>query len=141
MVLKVCGLKDPENIKQVALKPDFMGFIFYPESKRFVGDDFVMPSIRFYETAYRNTLDINALPILKEKTHLLAIVDHSRGIGIREIVPIIALAAMMAGADGVIYEVHEKPEEAASVGAQTLNFDESKSLVGRLNANYSLNLV
>src|SRR3989338_8564466 len=46
MLLKVCGLKDPENIKQVAtLKPDYMGFIFYPESKRFVGDDFVMPTI------------------------------------------------------------------------------------------------
>lgn len=46
MLLKVCGLKDPENIKQVAaLKPDYMGFIFYPQSKRFVGDDFVMPTI------------------------------------------------------------------------------------------------
>lgn len=46
MKLKVCGLKDPENIKQVAaLKPDYMGFIFYRESKRFVGDDFVMPII------------------------------------------------------------------------------------------------
>lgn len=46
MNLKVCGLKDPENIKQVAeLKPDYMGFIFYPESKRFAGEDFVMPFI------------------------------------------------------------------------------------------------
>jgi len=46
MLLKVCGLKDPENIKQVAaLKPDFMGFIFYPQSKRFVGEDFIMPTI------------------------------------------------------------------------------------------------
>ena len=46
MLLKICGLKDSENIKQVALlKPDFMGFIFYAESKRFVGEDFVMPEI------------------------------------------------------------------------------------------------
>ncbi|MBL0329121.1 MAG: bifunctional 3-deoxy-7-phosphoheptulonate synthase/chorismate mutase [Bacteroidetes bacterium] len=97
--------------------------------------------IRSYETAYRNTFDINAIPILKEKTHLPVIADPSHGIGIREHVPMIALAAMMAGADGVIYEVHEKPEEAASDGAQTLNFDESERLVGRLNANYSLNLV
>ena len=97
--------------------------------------------IRSYETAYRNTFDINAIPILKEKTHLPVIADPSHGIGIREHVPMIALAAMMAGADGVIYEVHEKPEEAASDGAQTLNFDESKQLIGRLNANYSLNLV
>lgn len=46
MIFKVCGLKDPENIKQTAaLKPNYMGFIFYPQSKRFVGEDFLMPSI------------------------------------------------------------------------------------------------
>lgn len=46
MKLKICGLKDPENIKEVAaLKPDYMGFIFYPQSKRFVGNDFDMPEI------------------------------------------------------------------------------------------------
>ncbi|MFL5762760.1 MAG: bifunctional 3-deoxy-7-phosphoheptulonate synthase/chorismate mutase [Bacteroidia bacterium] len=97
--------------------------------------------IRTYETAYRNTFDINAIPILKEKTHLPVIADPSHGIGIREHVPVIALAAMMSGADGVIYEVHEKPEEAASDGQQTLNFDESELLIRRLNANYSLNFV
>ncbi len=85
--------------------------------------------IRSYETAYRNTFDINAIPILKEKTHLPVIADPSHGIGIREHVPLIALAAMIAGADGVIYEVHEKPEEAASDGQQTLNFMESEMLV------------
>ncbi len=94
--------------------------------------------IRTYETAYRNTFDINAIPILKEKTHLPIIADPSHGIGIREHVPMIALAAMMAGADGVIYEIHEKPEEAASDGQQTLNFDESKQLINRLNNNYLL---
>lgn len=97
--------------------------------------------IRTYETAYRNTFDINAIPILKEKTHLPVIADPSHGIGIREHVPMIALAAMMAGADGVIYEVHEKPEEAASDGQQTLNFDESKQLIGRLIANNRLKFV
>lgn len=94
--------------------------------------------IRTYETAYRNTFDINAIPILKEKTHLPIIADPSHGIGIREHIPMIALAAMMAGADGVIYEIHEKPEEAASDGQQTLNFDESKQLINRLNNNYLL---
>ena len=94
--------------------------------------------IRTYETAYRNTFDINAIPILKEKTHLPVIADPSHGIGIREHVPMIALAAMMAGADGIIYEVHEKPEEAASDGQQTLNFYESGELVRRLNANIQL---
>jgi 3-deoxy-7-phosphoheptulonate synthase len=92
--------------------------------------------IRTYENAYRNTFDINAIPVLKEKTHLPVIADPSHGIGIREHVPVIALAAMIAGADGVIYEVHEKPEEAASDGQQTLNFQESEDLVRRLNANF-----
>ncbi len=90
--------------------------------------------IRTYETAYRNTFDINAIPILKEKTHLPVIADPSHGIGIREYVPMVALAAMMAGADGIIYEVHEKPEEAASDGQQTLSFDESTQLIERLRS-------
>ena len=88
--------------------------------------------IRTYETAYRNTFDINAIAILKEKSHLPVIADPSHGIGVREHVSAIALAAAVAGADGIIYEVHEKPEEAASDGQQTLNFAESAELIGRL---------
>ena len=95
--------------------------------------------IRTYENAYRNTFDINAIPVLKEKTHLPVIADPSHGVGIREYVPMVALAAMMAGADGVIYEVHEKPEEAASDGQQTLNFDESAQLIEKLRTVYQLN--
>src|SRR3569832_551823 len=74
--------------------------------------------IRTYEKASRNTMDINAIPILKEKTHLPVIADPSHGIGIRSFVEPVALAAVMAGADGVIYETHQKPEEAASDGQQ-----------------------
>lgn len=88
--------------------------------------------IRTYENAYRNTFDLNAIPILKEKTHLPVIADPSHGIGVREHVMAVAAAAAVAGADGIIYEVHEKPEEAASDGQQTLNFSESESLVARL---------
>jgi 3-deoxy-7-phosphoheptulonate synthase len=94
--------------------------------------------IRTYENAYRNTFDINAIPVLKEKTHLPVIADPSHGVGIREYVSMVALAAMVAGADGVIYEVHEKPEEAASDGQQTLNFDESKQLIEKLRAMYQV---
>lgn len=94
--------------------------------------------IRTYERASRNTLDINAVPILKEKTHLPVIVDPSHGIGIREYVEPIALAAVMAGADGVIYETHQKPEEAASDGQQTLNFEESARLVERMKKAFEL---
>lgn len=94
--------------------------------------------IRTYERASRNTLDINAVPILKEKTHLPVVVDPSHGIGLREYVEPIALAAVIAGADGVIYETHQKPEEAASDGQQTLNFEESSRLIDRMNKVFAL---
>lgn len=84
--------------------------------------------IRSFENAYRNTFDINAIPILKQKSHLPVIADPSHGIGIREHVESIALASVIAGADGVIYEVHPQPESALSDGQQTLNFDESTKL-------------
>lgn len=94
--------------------------------------------IRTYEKASRNTMDVNAIPILKEKTHLPVIADPSHGIGIRDFVEPIALAAVMAGADGVIYETHQEPEKAASDGQQTLDFDESAKLINRLKKAYSL---
>lgn len=94
--------------------------------------------IRTYEKASRNTMDVNAIPILKEKTHLPVIADPSHGIGIREFVEPVALAAVMAGADGVIYETHQKPEEAASDGQQTLDFDESSRLIQRMRKAFDL---
>ncbi|MBC6611249.1 3-deoxy-7-phosphoheptulonate synthase [Hymenobacter sp. BT507] len=94
--------------------------------------------IRTFETASRNTLDLNAVPILKEKTHLPVIVDPSHGIGIRDYVADMALAGVMAGADGIIYEAHERPEQAASDGAQTLNFAESARLIRNLRRVYAL---
>jgi len=90
--------------------------------------------IRTFETIYRNTFDINAIQVLKDKTHLPVIADPSHGVGIRDYVPKLALASILAGADGVIYEVHEKPEEALSDGQQTLNFMESEQLIGKINA-------
>ena len=94
--------------------------------------------IRTFESIYRNTFDINAIQVLKDKSHLPVIADPSHGIGIREYVPKIALASLFAGADGVIYEVHEKPEEALSDGQQTLNFMESELLIHKINSVKSL---
>lgn len=96
--------------------------------------------IRTYERASRNTFDINAIPILKEKTHLPVIADPSHGVGIREFVEPVALAAAIAGADGVIYETHQKPEEAFSDGQQTLDFAESARLIRKLNRIEELSL-
>lgn len=95
--------------------------------------------IRTFETASRNTFDINAISILKTKSHLPVIADPSHGIGIREHVPAIALAALMAGADGCIFETHEKPELAFSDGQQTLNFAESERLIDKLNKLHQFN--
>lgn len=92
--------------------------------------------IRTYEDAYRNTMDINAIAILKEKTHLPVIADPSHGIGVRRFVERIALASVMAGADGVIVEVHETPESAMSDGQQTLNFQEAEKLYTRLRKTF-----
>ncbi len=94
--------------------------------------------IRTYEKAYRNTMDINAIALLKEKTHLPVIADPSHGIGIRRFVAPIALASVMAGADGVIVEVHETPEKAFSDGQQTLSFPEAENLYGKLRKTYRL---
>ncbi|WP_017733655.1 3-deoxy-7-phosphoheptulonate synthase [Nafulsella turpanensis] len=94
--------------------------------------------IRTYEKASRNTLDLNAIPILKEKTHLPVIADPSHGIGIRKHVESMTLASIMAGADGVIVEVHEKPEEAFSDGQQTLDYKESKCLYEKIRQVYEL---
>jgi 3-deoxy-7-phosphoheptulonate synthase len=93
--------------------------------------------IRTYEKASRNTMDINAIPILKEKSHLPVVADPSHGIGIREFVEPVALAALMAGADGIIYETHQQPEKAASDGQQTLDFSESTALIQKLKKAYT----
>jgi 3-deoxy-7-phosphoheptulonate synthase len=90
--------------------------------------------IRTYETASRNTFDINAVPILRDKTHLPVIVDPSHAIGLREFVQPVALAGVVAGADGIIIEIHESPEDAASDGAQTLDYVESAQLFHKIRA-------
>jgi len=90
--------------------------------------------IRTFEKTYRNTLDLNAVTILKDKTHLPVIVDPSHGVGIRKYVSRMALASMVAGADGVIIETHSVPEEAISDGQQTLNFLEMQQLINKANA-------
>lgn len=84
--------------------------------------------IRSYESAYRNTFDINAIPILIEKSHLPVIADPSHGIGIRRHVPAITKAALAAGAHGAIVEAHPHPEKAVSDGAQSLNLEELHQL-------------
>jgi len=79
--------------------------------------------IRTFETSTRNTLDLSAVPMLKQLTHLPVIVDPSHGTGIRWMVPAMAKAAIAAGADGLIMEVHYRPDEALCDGHQSLDLD------------------
>ncbi|WP_194777761.1 3-deoxy-7-phosphoheptulonate synthase [Pararhodonellum marinum] len=94
--------------------------------------------IRTYEKASRNTLDLNAVPILKDKSHLPVVVDPSHGIGIRKFVHQMALAGVMAGADGIIYETHSCPEKAFSDGQQTLDFSQSALLTDHIRKTFAL---
>lgn len=85
--------------------------------------------IRTFETITRNTVDISAAPILHMISHLPVIVDPSHGTGSRSLVPPMSMAAIAAGADGVMVEVHPHPEEALCDGAQSLSPDDFKSFI------------
>jgi len=89
--------------------------------------------IRTFEVATRNTFDVAAIPVLKRETHLPVIADPSHAAGRREYVPALAFAAAAAGADGIIVEVHPRPEEALSDGEQSLTPDEFGDMMGRLD--------
>ena|SRR5271165_4778921 len=88
--------------------------------------------IRTFETATRNTLDIAAVPVLKTVSHLPVIVDPSHAAGIRCLVPALARAAAVVGADGLLVEVHPHPEEAMSDGNQSLTFGEFREMMDDL---------
>jgi 3-deoxy-7-phosphoheptulonate synthase len=85
--------------------------------------------IRTFEKATRNTFDINAIPVLKQKTHLPVVADPSHGVGYREYVTPVALAAVAAGADGLIIETHPIPDKALSDGRQSLDNAAFKAMI------------
>lgn len=88
--------------------------------------------IRTFETRTRNTLDLNAVVYIKQNTGLPVIVDPSHAVGIRNLIPDLALAAAASGADGIIVEVHPRPAEALSDGQQALTLGDFKNLMNRL---------
>jgi 3-deoxy-7-phosphoheptulonate synthase len=85
--------------------------------------------IRTFEKYTRNTLDLSVIPIIKQKTHLPIIIDPSHATGDWRLVESASLAAIAAGADGLIVEVHENPECAWSDGAQSLKPDKFKEMI------------
>lgn len=88
--------------------------------------------IRTFETQTRNTLDLSAIPVLKQETHLPVVVDPSHGTGHWEYVEDMALAAVAGGADGIMIEVHNDPHAAWSDGAQSLTPERFEKLMARL---------
>ncbi len=90
--------------------------------------------IRTFETSTRNTLDLSAVPVLREKTHLPIIVDPSHGTGYWQYVAPMSYAAIAAGADGLLIEVHPHPEDAMSDGGQSLKPDKFAELMKNLAA-------
>jgi chorismate mutase/prephenate dehydratase len=88
--------------------------------------------IRTFETATRNTLDLSAVPVLRERTHLPIIVDPSHGVGVRRWIRPLARAAKAVGADGIIVEVHPNPAEAKSDADQALTFQDFEEIVAEL---------
>jgi 3-deoxy-7-phosphoheptulonate synthase len=88
--------------------------------------------IRTFENATRNTLDLSAIPLIKERSNLPIVVDPSHGTGIRNLVAPMSKAAVACGADGLMIEVHHDPEKAFSDGAQSLLPDDFVQLVQEL---------
>jgi len=98
--------------------------------------------IRTFETSTRNTLDINAIPLLKQFTHLPVFADPSHGTGRRDLVIPVAKAALAAGADGLMIEVHPNPDAAISDGMQSIDFTAFESLMNYhkfFNETFSIN--
>ena len=93
--------------------------------------------IRTFETSMRNTLDISAIPMLKAKSHLPVVVDPSHAAGIAWMVEPLAMAAVAAGADGLMVEVHNDPPHAKSDGAQSLTPDQFDSLMEKVRGAVS----
>lgn len=93
--------------------------------------------IRTFETYTRNTLDLNCVPIIRQKTNLKIIVDPSHGTGRRELVKPLSLAAIASGAQGIMVEVHPKPDKALSDSEQSIDFNEFRSLYNSIIKLYS----
>lgn len=90
--------------------------------------------IRTFETSTRNTLDISAIPMIKRHSHLPVVIDPSHAAGLTWMVEPLSLAAVAAGADGLIIEVHNDPQHALSDGAQSLTPDQFDAVMGKIKS-------
>ena len=140
LLTEIGKIKKPVLLKR-GMSATIEEFLFAAEYIMKEGNDQVIlceRGIRTFETSTRFTLDIAAIPLLKKITHLPVIADPSHGSGHWWVVPELAKAAIVAGADGLMIEVHHNPEEAMSDGNQSLKPDNFKKLMDEL---FNLNAV
>ena len=129
-LLKECGMTKKEVLLKRGLSATVKDLLMSAEYLLSKGNFKVLlgeRGIRTFETSTRNTLDLNAIPVIKKETHLPVLVDPSHGTGYRDFVPPMAMAGVAAGCDGLMIEVHPNPEEAKSDGEQSVlpaQFDE-----------------
>ena len=134
-LLKECGMSKKPVLLKRGLSATVEELLLSAEYLLSKGNFKVMlceRGIRTFETATRNTIDINAIPAVKKETHLPILLDPSHGTGKRSFVAPIARAAVAAGCDGIMVEVHPDPEQAKSDGPQSLLFDQFESLMKEL---------
>ncbi len=131
-LLKLVGQTDKAVLLKRGMSTTIQEFLMSAEYVMSEGNADVIlceRGIRTFETATRSTLDISAVPVLKKETHLPILIDPSHAAGKRDYVPALSKAAVAAGADGLLIEVHYKPEIAVSDAAQQLNIQEYCNLV------------
>lgn len=136
-LLKECGISKKPVLVKRALSGTIKELLLCAEYILSKGNFKVLlceRGIRTYETATRNTLDLSAVPILKKETHLPVLVDPSHGTGKKECVIPMARAAVAAGCDALMVEVHPNPEEAKSDGPQALLPSDFESMMSQVRA-------
>jgi len=134
-LLKECGMSKKPVLLKRGLSATIQELLLSAEYMLSKGNFKVMVcerGIRTFETATRNTIDINAIPVVKKESHLPILVDPSHGTGKRAYIAPVARAAIAAGCDGIMVEVHPNPEQAKSDGPQSLLFDQFKALMDEL---------
>ncbi|MBS0605391.1 MAG: 3-deoxy-7-phosphoheptulonate synthase [Parachlamydiales bacterium] len=131
LLKKLGSVKNPILLKR-GMSATYQDFLMSAEYIISAGNPNVIlceRGIRTYETYSRNTLDLAAVPILRELSHLPIIVDPSHGTGIRKMVPPMARAAVAAGADGIMVEIHPDPDKAFSDAEQTLSLEQFQTMM------------
>ncbi|MDD4834055.1 MAG: 3-deoxy-7-phosphoheptulonate synthase [Lutispora sp.] len=135
-LLREVGRYDKPVLLKRGLAATIEDFLFAAEYIAVEGNDDIVlceRGIRNFDNYTRNTLDISAVPLLKQLSKLPVIIDPSHGTGVRNLILPMTLAGLAAGADGVMIEVHPCPQKALSDGEQSLDFDDFDKLIDKLN--------